>query len=380
MKLKIATLLSLAICLTSCAMKGESANSSQHNPTVLPDSIEIIEIPETPETENINKKPLSLAFTGDIMMGTTYPSGGNYIPANDGADLFSDVTEILSAVDIAAGNLEGTLLDVGGQAKKCSDPSICYAFKMPTKYVKNLVNAGYDFVGIANNHINDFGPEGLASTQKTLKENGILFAGLRASCPTAVTEIDGRKIGFAAFGHNRGTLSILDMNEVANTVKGLADECDFVVVSFHGGGEGPKFQHVPHKTETCFGENRGNVEAFAHAAIDAGADVVYGHGPHVNRAVELYKDHLIMYSLGNFCTPYRMGLGGVSGYAPVVTVNLNPDGTFESGKIHSFIQQKGKGPRKDATNSVAKNMRSLTKADFPNTRIEIADDGTITKK
>ena len=368
--------ISALLCFFALFASCNEAKSAQENPNKTTE--------REGSTDNaVGKKqsaPLTLAFVGDIMMGTTYPETGNYLTADDGASLFAHTDSILRAADIAAGNLEGSLFDGKGTVKKCSDPSICFAFKMPTRYAKHLVNAGFDFVGIANNHINDFGPEAIASTQKVLKENGIAYAGLRGSCPTAIVEKDGRKIGFAGFGHSKGTLSINDYEEVKRTVKALRDSCDFVVVSFHGGGEGKGFQHVPHGMETAFGEQRGDVEKFAHTAIDAGADIVFGHGPHVNRALELYKDHLIAYSLGNFCTPYRMGLAGVSGYAPVLTATINPDGTFQSGKIHSFIQQKGVGPRIDKTNSVAKNMRTLTAQDFPNTPLSIADDGTISKK
>lgn len=326
-------------------------------------------------------KELTLAFVGDIMMGTTYPESpkGAYLPANDGKDLFRDAKEVLSGVDIACGNLEGTLLDSGGTPKKCGNPATCFAFRMPQRYVNNLVDAGFDVVGIANNHINDFGPVGTASTQKTLKEAGIKFAGLEV-CPTTQLERDGMKIGFAGFGHNRGTMSINDLAKVKSTVAALKKDNDIVIVSFHGGAEGKSCSHVPHKSETAFGENRGNVEAFAHAAVDAGADIVYGHGPHVTRALELYKDHLIVYSLGNFCTPYRMGLSGISGYAPVVTATIAGDGTFKEGQIHSFIQSKGTGPRHDATGSVAKHMRSLTQSDFPATPLSISDSGKVTRK
>jgi len=328
----------------------------------------------------ITPSTLTLAFAGDIMMGTTYPIDGNYLPPNDGADLFRDVKDLISSADFAAANLEGTLLDKEGEIKKCGNPSLCYAFRMPTRYVDHLKNAGFDAVGVANNHVNDFGATGRKSTKETLADAGIAYAGLKESCPTAIIERNGKKIGYVSFGHSRGTLSIMDLPEVKRIVNELDKRCDYVVVGFHGGGEGPKFNHVPHKMETCFGENRGNVEAFAHTAIDAGADVVFGHGPHVTRAVELYKDHLIAYSLGNFCTPYRMSLKGISGHAPVLTVTLKEDGTFESGKINSFIQSTGTGPRTDSTNSVARNMRDLTRADFPSTHISIADDGTITRK
>lgn len=326
--------------------------------------------------------PITFAFVGDIMMGTTYPESpkGAYLPANDGRDLFANAAEILRAADVACGNLEGTLLDSGGRVKKCGNPNLCYAFRMPTRYVSNLTDAGFDFVGIANNHINDFGPEGLASTKKTLTDAGIAFAGLRNGCPTTIIERNGKKIGFAAFGHSLGTASIMNLEEVRRNVKDLREKCDIVVVSFHGGGEGKKFTHVPHAMENCFGENRGNVEQFAHTAIDAGADVVYGHGPHVARAMELYKDHLILYSLGNFCTPFRMSLSGVSGHAPLVTATLNPDGTFREGQIHGFIQGEGAGPQPDKNGAVAAQIRQLTLSDFPKTALKISADGRLSRE
>lgn len=369
-------LFSLSLLILGACTKADATMSDSQVPDT-PISIAPI---ASEGADTVCPTPLTLAFTGDIMMGTTYPEEGRYLTPDDGATLFADVKDIISAADIAAGNLEGTLLDGEGIVKKCGNPELCYAFRMPTRYTAHLTDAGFDLMSVANNHINDFGAPGLTSTREALQDAGIAFAGLRSSCPTAIIEKDGRRIGFAAFGHNRGTLNIMNMEEVRSTVKGLADECDYVIVSFHGGGEGKKFTHVPHAMENCFGEQRGNVEAFAHAAIDAGADVVYGHGPHVTRAIELYKDHLIMYSLGNFCTPYRVSLSGVSGHAPVVTVTLNPDGTFDSGRIHSFIQMPGKGPRKDASHSVATQIRALTLSDFPATPLRIADDGTISRK
>jgi len=88
------------------------------------------------------------------------------------------------------------------------------------------------------------------------------------------------------------------------------------LVSFHGGGEGVGFEHVPFVMETFVNEKRGDVNAFAHAAVDAGADLVFGNGPHVCRALELYNDRLIAYSLGNFCTYTNVSVAGSCGYAP----------------------------------------------------------------
>lgn len=367
------SLLSLlaAIFAGGCNEKSTASTGTSHD--AVADSVA-----ESPR-HLLPEGTLSFAFAGDIMMGTNYPESpaGAYLPANDGKELFRDAAELLRNADIAAANLEGTLLDSGGTPKKCSNPSVCYAFRMPTRYVSNLTDAGIDFVGIANNHINDFGPVGLASTKKTLTDAGIAFAGLQAGPRTATLERNGFKIGFAAFGHSKGTMSINDLETVRRTVAELKKNHDIVVVSFHGGAEGPKYSHVPHSTETAFGENRGNVEKFAHTAVDAGADIVYGHGPHVARAAELYKDHLILYSLGNFCTPYRMGLGGISGQAPLVTVTIDNEGKFKAGKIHSFIQQKGTGPRLDPNHSAAKQIKSLSAHDFPSSPLQIEPDGTL---
>ena len=108
---------------------------------------------------------------------------------------------------------------------------------------------------------------------------------------------------------------------------------------------------------------------------------MYGHGPHVPRAIELYKGHLIAYSLGNFCTPYRVYLLGKAGHAPILEVNINKEsGKFISGKIHSFIQERGIGPRIDKNNIVAKNIKKLTLSDFPDTELTISDNGVIKKK
>ena len=325
------------------------------------------------------KGPITIAMVGDIMMGTTLPKDGSNLPKDDGVNLFKDAADILRRADIAAGNLEGSMYDGDGKPKPVINPATYFAFKMPERYLKHLQDAGFDFVGIANNHIHDFGPEALEGTQKTLERGGMAYAGLRDKKPTAIVEKDGRKIGFAAFGFDDDMPSVNNFEEIHNLVSGLRKECDFVVVSFHGGGEGKNFQHVPHKKEIT-SKDRGDVEKVAHAAVDAGADVVYGHSPHVPRAAELYKDRIIFYSLGNFCTPFKFNLVDVNGLAPLAEVTLNEDGTFSHGQIHSFVQSRGVGPRKDSSNRAAKKIRELTKSDFPSTPLEISDSGEIRKR
>ena len=324
----------------------------------------------------IQAQTLNIAMTGDIMMGTTYPS--MMLPANDGRDLFRDAKDVLVNADLTVGNLEGTLCD-GGRSTKGSGPN-SYSFRTPTSYGHLLKEAGFDFLSMANNHANDFGSEGIVSTERVLNEQGILFSGIAGRVESAVIERKGLKIGLCAFGHNSYTLKHTDLNTVGRIVDDLVSRCDLVIVSFHGGAEGRTRNHLPQGSETFLGENRGSLRQLAHFCIDHGADIVYGHGPHVVRAMEVYKDRFIAYSLGNFCTPYNVSLTGISGYAPVVEININADGSFIDGKIHSFLQTKGIGPRKDAARSVAREIRSLSESDIPQSQATIDAQGNIMLK
>ena len=324
----------------------------------------------------IHAQTLNIAMTGDIMMGTTYPS--IMLPANNGRDLFRDAKDILVGADLTVGNLEGAICDDGRSTKGTGPNS--YAFRTPTSYGHLLKEAGFDFLSMANNHANDFGLEGIESTESVLDEQGILYSGIAGRVESAVIERKGLKIGLCAFGHNSYTLKHTDLNTVGRIVDDLVSRCDLVIVSFHGGAEGRTKSHLPNGPETFLGENRGSLRQLAHFCIDHGADIVYGHGPHVVRAMEVYKDRFIAYSLGNFCTPYNVSLTGISGYAPVVEININADGSFIDGKIHSFLQTRGIGPREDITGSVAREIRNLSNTDIPQSQATIDAQGYITLK
>ncbi|MDZ4824075.1 MAG: CapA family protein [Flavobacteriales bacterium] len=321
---------------------------------------------------------LTIIGVGDMMLGTNYPSTA-YLAPNDGRDLLSPVEHILQNADVTFGNCEGTFLDEGGTVKQCNDPSKCYAFRQPTRYVEYLVEAGFDMVSIANNHTGDFGDVGRTSTVKTLAASGLKYAGLLA-CPTTIFEKDGVKYGLAAMAPNTGTVDIRDIEGAKKIVSELSKQCDIVIVSFHGGAEGPQHTHVKNKTEIFYEENRGNVVAFSHAVIDAGADVVFGHGPHVTRAIELYKDRMIAYSLGNFCTYARFSLSGPSGMAPILKLDVNKKGEFLSGEIFAIKQEGEGGPQLDMENRVITEIISLTESDFPNNDLQISLSGLITRK
>lgn len=320
---------------------------------------------------------LTVAMCGDIMMGTTYPTVR--LPQNDGADIFTDVKDLFVNADLAAGNLEGVICE-GGTCTKNTGKANNYAFRMPESYVHLLTDTGFDYLNLANNHTNDFGAYGLTRTRQLLEEEGIAYSGL-PDCETTVVERNGVRYGICSFGHNSYTLKHTDTASVTRIVTALRPQCDILIVSFHGGAEGSKQSHLPDGPEFYLGENRGSLRAFAHHCVDLGADIVFGHGPHVTRAIECYKDRIIAYSLGNFCTTFGVNLAGVNGYAPVLVVRIDRDGRFVDGRIHSFIQTQGTGPKLDAADVVAQHMRTLSLTDFRgDCGLNISENGTLTRK
>lgn len=326
---------------------------------------------------NDTQQKISVIGVGDIMMGTNYPNT-SYLPANNGRHLLEPVKHILTSADVTFGNLEGVLLDEGGDVKQCNDPDLCFAFRSPVRYVDNLVNAGFDMLSLANNHVGDFGQEGRRSTVKTLENANIAFAGLQGY-PTTVIERNGIKIGMAAFSPFRGTINMNNIDNAKRIVKDLKEKVDIVIVSFHGGAEGAEYQNVSCEVEFYYGENRGNVCKFSHSVIDAGADIVFGHGPHVTRAVELYNDRFIAYSLGNFCTYARFNLRGEHGIAPIIKVYVDKNGKFIKAKAFSVIQTGRGGPRLDPEKRAVKSLQKLTINDFPQTPLRINTNGYITR-
>ena len=314
---------------------------------------------------------LNITAVGDIMIGSAYPSTTN-LPPNDGINSFKNVKDFLKG-DIVFGNLEGCFLN-SGKSTKCKDTigNSCFAFRMPERYAGIIRDAGFNLLSIANNHVGDFGLKGRKKTVEILDSLNIAYAGLQ-SYPSTIFEKDSIKYAFCAFAPNENTVSINNLDSAKALVMELKKQANIVIVSFHGGAEGSRFEHVPRANEVFYKENRGNVYEFAHTVIDAGADVVLGHGPHVTRAVEVYKNKFIAYSLGNFCTYGMFNLKGVNGIAPLVQLKTTTTGDFISAKVISIRQDKLKGLTLDPNNSAFEKLKSLTNTDFPGHRLQFAN-------
>src|SRR5512141_366561 len=268
---------------------------------------------------------IRIAAVGDIMMGTTFPE--SILPPEDGATLFRSVAPLLAGHDIVFGNLEGPLTDAS-LSPKCPKPRRggrpCFAFRTPPRYAARLVEAGFTAVHIANNHALDFGMEGLDNTLDVLYAAGIEPVGGER---VAVFTISGKSVAVAGFSYSLRTRYVYPLQDIEAARKIVAElkgEYDLVVVSFHGGAEGAPAMRVTDADEEFLGEQRGNVVRFARAVVEAGADLVLGHGPHVPRAIEVYRGKLIAYSLGNFAVYSMFNIKGPSGLGYALQAELDP--------------------------------------------------------
>ncbi|RZK13942.1 MAG: CapA family protein, partial [Flavobacterium sp.] len=203
------------------------------------------------------KDTLTICAVGDIMIGSAYPSASN-LPPKDGINSFKQVKPFLKG-DLVFGNLEGCFLD-SGKSTKCKDTigNSCFAFRMPERYAGIIKDAGFNLFSIANNHVGDFGLRGRNKTVQILDSLNIKYAGLQ-SYPSSIFEVDSIKYAFCAFAPNENTVSINNLDSARALVEELKKRANIVIVSFHGGAEGSKFEHVTRKKEIFYQENRGNV-------------------------------------------------------------------------------------------------------------------------
>ena len=360
-----AMLLQLAACATEPEIQPPAEAPAE--PVAVPPP------PAPPPGPDKSAMRLTIAAVGDMMIGTDYPQ--NHLPDDDGVSFLADVAPILSAADIAFGNLEGVMVDGGEPGKKCSNPNACYLFRSPTRYAQHYRAAGFDVLSLANNHARDFGEEGRTSSMQAIADAGMYHSGRVDDF--ASFDVNGLRVAVMAYAVTKNSNMLLDYDLAFATIGEYAANHDVVLVSFHGGAEGADATHVPFAEEEYYGEPRGDIVWFARGAIDAGADLVIGHGPHVVRGMERYKDRLIAYSLGNFATYYGISVAGIKGIAPILTTTVDGNGAFVEADIVSTIQLRPAGPSIDSRNRALNLMRGLSIEDFGEPGLEFLPDGRV---
>jgi len=320
---------------------------------------------------------LRVVAAGDTMLGSDLRRGEKGVPPRDGEGVLRHVRELFLGADLAFLNLEGPLAD-GLPQKKCRpDSQSCYPFRMPTRLTRALTAAGIDVVGNANNHAGDLGPEGLDSTIRALDAAGVKHAGKLGD--EARLELGGLRIAVLAAHTGHCCLSVLDLEALTAAVRRAAGEADLVILSMHAGAEGVAARRIPAKMERAYGEDRGEVKKAARAAIEAGADLVLGHGPHVLRGMEVWQGRLIAYSLGNFVGYRQFGLGGgPTGTSVMLEATLDGEGKLVSARLHPVALDREGVPHPDRKARYGlKDVRELSRLDFPETGVKVARDGTL---
>jgi poly-gamma-glutamate capsule biosynthesis protein CapA/YwtB (metallophosphatase superfamily) len=313
---------------------------------------------------------VAIVATGDIVMGAT-PN----LPPDGGRSFFSDVQADLAG-DVVLGNLEGTL-STGGSSKCGPDSTACFAFRTPPSYARWLVQAGFTVMNLANNHAFDFGAEGQRQTIAALDRVGLSHTGRPGQ--VTVQRIGQIRVALVGFASYRWAAPLTDIAAAKRLVRKASRLADVVIVTMHAGAEGSDRQHVARGVEVFLGENRGDVVRFAHAVVDAGADLVVGHGPHVLRGMEWYKRRLIAYSLGNFAGYKVFSLGGPLSTSGILRVTLRGDGTFETGTLVPTRLQGEGVPALDPSEAAHGVVRTLSRQDFGRRAVKITPNGVLSR-
>lgn len=329
--------------------------------------------PTTESDDVAASSSITMSATGDIIMG----SAPNRLPADNGKGFFKSVQDDLKS-DLVMGNLEQPLTGDTGTSK-CGSPARanCFAFRSPPSYAAHLKEAGFELLNTANNHSKDFGGQGYQNTVKALEGAGLAHTG--AQDQITVVEVKGIKVAVLGFSPYAGANNLNDLDQARSVVEKAAGQADLVVVQVHMGAEGSEKTRVKPGNELFFGENRGDPMKFSKAVIDAGADVVIGHGPHVLRGMQFYKGKLIAYSLGNFAGGGKtLSSDGVLKYGAILHVSLTKDGSWAGGKVLSTYMSSTGVPTRDSSNERGRKMvADLSADDFGDDAAKIGDDGSI---
>jgi poly-gamma-glutamate capsule biosynthesis protein CapA/YwtB (metallophosphatase superfamily) len=343
----------------------------QQSPNSTPANQPLPILPPVKE-EQIFPEYITIQAVGDVIPGTNFP---NYRLPGDRNQLFpKSVRAYLEKGDLLFGNMETTLTKHPTTSKDISRGQV-FAFRSPPAYAKLFADVGFDVFNIANNHTLDFGIIGFQDTVKNLNAVGIKTVGEKNQILfLKVNKIPVAMIGFAPYEFNN---SINDIKTAQALVQKAKKKANLIIISMHAGAEGTGALNVRNETEYFYGENRGNSVKFARTMIDAGADLVLGHGPHVPRAMELYKGKLIAYSLGNFLGYRTLSTANETGYSMILQVKLNSQGKLVGSKIIPIRMNKQGIPQLDPNFHTVALLRKLIKSDFPKTPIKINQKGEI---
>ena len=273
---------------------------------------EATEPPTEAPTEKKDDNFFTLTFVGDCTFGSTaanweYESSFVQVVGEDYRYPFAKVVDIFENDDFTLANLEGPLTEVGEPMQKQ------FAFRGLPAYTAILTENSVEAVTFANNHALDYGFEGRKATMEALTEAGVAYGAREQSF--LYTTASGLTIGIYCDDF------AFDRAHIADSIASLREQgAEIVVCAFHWGQEQ---MYTPAQNEIDWG----------HIAIDAGADIVAGHHPHVLQPVEYYKNGVIFYSLGNFSFGGNTNPTDTDSAILQQEVFRGPDGTMNLGEL-----------------------------------------------
>jgi hypothetical protein len=289
-----------------------------------------------------------------------------------------------AGADLVLVNLEGAIGDsvVGADttAKCTGGTARCYALRMPTSAasaLRHLRDSGEVVANVANNHSRDAGVAGLTHTLAALQRAGVHVTGAD-TIATPVATPAGDTIGVLGFYTSDSTPDARDTAAVRRLVERASARYPAVVVTMHLGAEGRDAQRTRDAPERFLGIDRGNPVAFAEAAVQGGAALVIGHGPHVLRAME-WRDRgaLIAYSLGNTLTYGPFRLREPANRGAVLCATIDRTGRTSTAELRPTMQLAPGVLRRDAHARAAVLVDSLGQLDFPASAARVGRGGML---
>jgi poly-gamma-glutamate capsule biosynthesis protein CapA/YwtB (metallophosphatase superfamily) len=329
-----------------------------------------------------------LCAGGDVSLGTNLDTSWTALAGKrlhrrvaalpDPDSLLFALRPLVSDADVVLLNVEGAIGE-GDAPRKCGRRSTgCFALRQPVSVAAALRRFGGEVpvVGnVANNHARDAGLSGFAETLRRLDDAGVIVTGADTLATVVVTAA-GDTLAFLGFSSS-GVPDVRDTAAVRRHVRRAADAYGRVVVTAHLGAEGAAAQRTRDVNERYFGAGRGNPVAFARAALDGGAAIVIGHGPHVMRAMEWQGGHLVAYSLGNLATYGPFQLRDPLDRGAILCATLGTDGRATDVVVESTRQTKPGIPAPDASGRAAHLADQLGRTDFPRSGARIDRDGRV---
>ena len=344
--------------------------------------------PLTPVPEPRREGEARVCAGGDVTLGTNIDTtwvgtasrrAGEPVPALPAPSaLLRPLTPLVGDAEIVLVNVEAAIGD-GRATRKCRPGSTaCFALRSPASAAAAIraLAPGRLVVGnLANNHARDAGEDGFDRTREQLLAAGVLVTGADTLATPLVVGQD--TIAVLGFGTSPQGPDARDLAAVRRHVRRAAERWGRVVVTAHIGAEGVRAQRTPAAIERYYGEHRGNPVAFARAAIDAGASLVVGHGPHVMRAMEWRGDGLIAYSLGNLVTHGPFLMNEPLNRAAVLCATIGRDGAVRDAVLQPTWQRRVGLLARDPSARALVLVDSLSRLDFPATGVTVDADGRV---